>query len=112
MSLLIAPFGLWISPAIGYRTIRSLQTSSSYHATRTSTSAAQRQPAISLTQLHMTSTGNEEILPLRWTDSDYATDSLSRASISLLVNSPCAMERIGAFFGEDSREGDVVLLSG
>lgn len=39
-------------------------------------------------------------------------DGLSLASLSVHVRSPQEMEEMGAFFGEDSQEGDVVLLSG
>ena len=38
--------------------------------------------------------------------------TIPRATLELHVESPQDMEKIGAFFGEDSRSGDVVLLAG
>lgn len=62
----------------------------------------------------------QRILPIRGVsdarpqsmDSESKSSNTSRATSKIRVGSPQEMEQIGAFFGQDSRSGDVVLLWG
>lgn len=113
--LLFGPYyNLMVFPSVAYPAAPAFRSLDSHVRNFDSATLRERESrGISLTQRYVgTNHDDSGAYPLRAAVGGETASDLPRASFSLCIKSPEKMEETGAFFGRDSQEGDVILLSG